>query len=980
MLSRNAGQSSSAARLSELLGWLAAWPPAEESLTASDLADLLWLARTMPEAPPPTNRGQGSHSAEERKESHTSDPGRNDSSKRPPPTPPPEPPPGDQDHCAFFPETPPASPRERAAHLLPVRVLPRQRELDAAIASLPVRLQAPRLLPPDRLLLEALRPLMGRVPAADRQQLDEEATAERCAEQRLPLPVYRGRAEPRFSVTLLVDRGLSMEVWQPLAGEFRDLLVRSGSFREVRMVELIPPRSWDGDGAVGYRPVEAQQVVWKSPKTLRRSPPPLAAEARRSLLLVISDTAGPHWWNGLMFEALEAWSRRLPVAILHTLPHWMAQRTALRALAQAEIRNGDANASNSHYLVRDPDGWDDTLTRGGAVPVLSLDPGSLAPWSALVMGDGRLSIAGVRIPADRAVLEQRLEPLRPEALAPAVAQPSSAEELWQGFCRFASAEAQRLMMVLAAAPVLSLPVMRLIKEAMLPTASGPLPLQEVLLSGLLQPIAGSPEQEPDQQHRGRRDAVPQSPADADTLQYSFHAGVLELLRSDLSAADTVTVVRMVTGLLERRWNALGTGHRFRALLRDPGLEIDDEELKGVVNFATATAELIERLPGEEYQRFARQLRGRSPQPVRRVWPETMCFVSHDFTTELLVEVPELQPVRFETARLQIMPLQRFSTSTWLLRQEGGRWFMELRPLQVEGYREDLGGRLALTLVEIPAGSFLMGSPPEEPERSENEGPQHEVKLESFFISQTPITQAQWREVAGWQPLPAERWRQDLNPDPSHFQNRQGLAEGKVHLFEAEANTDNRPVENVSWLDAIEFCNRLSQRTGRTYTLPSEAQWEYACRAGSITPFHFGATITPELANYDGNFTYADGPKGVYREQTTPVGMLPANAWGLHDMHGNVYEWCLDHWHHGYEGAPADGSAWLSSTDQQQQSTPKAVEVGTDDSESRLLRGGSWFDDPLYCRSAFRFRLRPGYAYLYVGFRVVCLPQGPSLNP
>ena len=971
MPSRSAAQHSSAARLSELLGWLVAWPPAEESLTASDLADLLWLARTMPEAPPPTNRDQGSQSAQERKESHTSDPGRNDSSKRPPPTPPPEPPPGDQDHCAFFPETPPASPRERAAHLLPVRVLPRQRELDAAIASLPVRLQAPRLLPPDQLLLDALRPLMGRVPAADRQQLDEEATAERCAEQRLPLPVYGGRAEPRFSVTLLVDRGLSMEVWQPLAGEFRDLLVRSGAFREVRMVELIPPRSWEGDGAVGYRPVEAQQVVWKRPKMLRRSPPPLAAEARRSLLLVISDTAGPHWWDGLMFEALEAWSRRLPVAILHTLPHWMAQRTALRALAQAEIRNGDATASNSHYLVRDPDGWDDTPTRGGAVPVLSLDPGSLAPWSALVMGDGRLSIAGVRIPADRAVLEQRLEPLRPEALAPADAQPSSAEELWQGFCRFASAEAQRLMMVLAAAPVLSLPVMRLIKEAILPPASGPLPLQEVLLSGLLQPITGPPEQEPGQQHRGRRDADRQSTADADTLQYSFHAGVLELLRSDLSAADTVTVVRMVTGLLERRWNALGTGHSFRALLRDPGLEIDDEELKGVVNFATATAELIERLPGEEYQRFARQLRGRSPQPVRRVWPETMRFVSHDFTTELLVGVPELQPVRFETARLQNMPLERFSTSTCLLRQEGGRWSMERRPLQVEGYREDLGGRLALTLVEIPAGSFLMGSPPEEPERSDDEGPQHEVKLASFFMSHTPITQAHWREVAGWQPLPAERWGQDLNPDPSHFYNREGQAEGEVRLFEAEAITDNRPVENVSWLDAMEFCNRLSQRTGRTYSLPSEAQWEYASRAGTTTPFHFGDTISPELANYDGNYVYADGSKGIYQEKTTPVGMFPANAWGLHDMHGNVLEWCLDEWHESYEGAPTDGRAWVDAAEGE-----KSKELV----KTKLLRGGSWSSLPGYCRSACRDRGGPGGAGSNVGFRVVCLPQGPSLNP
>jgi formylglycine-generating enzyme required for sulfatase activity len=306
-----------------------------------------------------------------------------------------------------------------------------------------------------------------------------------------------------------------------------------------------------------------------------------------------------------------------------------------------------------------------------------------------------------------------------------------------------------------------------------------------------------------------------------------------------------------------------------------------------------------------------------------------------------------------------------------------------RDARLPGATAEAAGQLSLTLVEIPAGSFLMGSPPEDPERADDEVPQHEVKLESFFISQTPITQAQWREVAGWQPLPAERWRQDLNPDPSRFQNREGQAEGEVRLFEGEANTDNRPVEQVSWLDAMEFCNRLSQRTGRTYTLPSESQWEYACRAGSITPFYFGATITPELANYNGIVTYADGPKGINREQTTPVGMLPANAWGLHDMHGNVDEWCLDHWHHGYEGAPTDGSAWLSSTDQQQQSTPKAVEVGTDDSddsELRLLRGGSWSYFPGDCRSAFRDHFEPDGAFNDAGFRVVCLPEGPSLNP
>jgi formylglycine-generating enzyme required for sulfatase activity len=219
------------------------------------------------------------------------------------------------------------------------------------------------------------------------------------------------------------------------------------------------------------------------------------------------------------------------------------------------------------------------------------------------------------------------------------------------------------------------------------------------------------------------------------------------------------------------------------------------------------------------------------------------------------------------------------------------------------------------------------------------------------MAQSPITQAQWRQVAGWQEREAERWGRELNPNPSDFGD--------------QADSDQRPVEQVSWHDAMEFCNRLSQRTGRYYTLPSEAQWEYACRAGSTTPFAFGATLSAELANYDATITYGDGPKGEYRQQTTPVGMFPANAWGLHDMHGTVWEWCLDHWHDSYEGAPSDGSAWL---------TPSASEE-----ERRLLRGGSWSSLPRNCRSAYRNRYLPDFAFNYVGFRVVCLPQGPSLN-
>jgi len=299
----------------------------------------------------------------------------------------------------------------------------------------------------------------------------------------------------------------------------------------------------------------------------------------------------------------------------------------------------------------------------------------------------------------------------------------------------------------------------------------------------------------------------------------------------------------------------------------------------------------------------------------------------------------------ETAELapETIPLQRFPTSTCLLREEGGRWSMERRPLQVEGYREKLGEGVELNMVKIPAGSFLMGSPEDEPERLEIEGPQHEVTLGGYFMAQTPITQAQWRAVAGWQKV-----ERDLKADPSRFKGA------------------NRTVEQVSWFDAVEFCRRLNERTGQRYGLPSEAQWEYACRAGSTTPFHFGPTLTSELANYDGNYIYGNGPKGSYRRQTIDVASFPANGWGLHDLHGNVWEWCEDHWHESYNFAPGDDQPWL---------IPAAA-----DDELRLLRGGSWHFFPRDCRSASRSHVRPVFANLYVGFRVVCLPQGPSLNP
>jgi formylglycine-generating enzyme required for sulfatase activity len=260
---------------------------------------------------------------------------------------------------------------------------------------------------------------------------------------------------------------------------------------------------------------------------------------------------------------------------------------------------------------------------------------------------------------------------------------------------------------------------------------------------------------------------------------------------------------------------------------------------------------------------------------------------------------------------------------------------------------ELGEGESLRLIQIPAGDFLMGSPASDPQRFDDEGPQHRVRLTSFLLGQTPVTQSQWQQVAGWPKL-----KLDLSAIPSRFKGAR------------------RPVEQVNWLEAMEFCRRLSERSGHTFSLPSEAQWEYACRAGSTTPFAFGDTITPELANYNGDFTYANGPKGQFRGETTDVASFPANAWGLHDMHGNVREWCLDYWHPTYASAPTDGSAWLDG---------EGLNPENNSEKSRLLRGGSWYDFPRYCRSAYRRPDRPGHANNDVGFRVVCLPQGPSLN-
>jgi formylglycine-generating enzyme required for sulfatase activity len=250
--------------------------------------------------------------------------------------------------------------------------------------------------------------------------------------------------------------------------------------------------------------------------------------------------------------------------------------------------------------------------------------------------------------------------------------------------------------------------------------------------------------------------------------------------------------------------------------------------------------------------------------------------------------------------------------------------------------EQIAEHINLEMVYVPSGSFTMGSSLEEASSLSRERPQHLVTVPAFLMGKYPITQAQYESVMG--------------SNPSRFKDK--------------PDSTSRPVENVSWEDAQAFCKKLSELTGREYRLPSEAQWEYACRAGTTTPFHFGETISTKVANYNGEYVYGMGEKGEYRKQTTPVNYFGvANEFGLCDMHGNVWEWCEDDWHGKYEGAPTDGSAWIDAKNKESNKT------------SYPLRGGSWFVNPLDCRSAYRFYDLIVNRDSNLGFRVISFAPG-----
>jgi len=287
----------------------------------------------------------------------------------------------------------------------------------------------------------------------------------------------------------------------------------------------------------------------------------------------------------------------------------------------------------------------------------------------------------------------------------------------------------------------------------------------------------------------------------------------------------------------------------------------------------------------------------------------------------------LRPLSFETATLSVARSGLFGLGSPSVT-------VERRSRTADSFSENLGNGVMLTMMDIPKGQFVMGSSGAEEGHWQAEEPRHPVALSSFLMGQSVVTWAQWRTVATYPKV-----KIDLPPILAFTQDDQSRG----------VPSETCPVTGISWRDAIEFCQRLSCKTGRSYRLPSEAEWEYACRAKTMTSFHFGDALTSDLAHYD------------CRDGTKNVGSFPANAFGLYDMHGNVWEWCSDRWHETYSGAPNDGTSWDSGHESDL----------TEDTAQYVIRGGSWMDLAITCRAASRIGLAANTHSDDLGFRVVC---------
>ncbi len=792
-----------------------------------------------------------------------------------------------------------------------------------------------------------LQTLRRKIPTNKTQEIDEEATVQFIAETELYEPIFKLQFKRSLSLSLVIELEKSVLIWYKVVEEIEEIFKNIRMFHEFNIFWM---KTNDKKQVILQSSYEDNSVKYTSEQIIKNSPD-------EQLIIIISDFSSVHWYENFYTDILDKWSKKALVTLLQLFPKRLWSRTALDRENQVILQSPPMGAINLSYIINQQLTIKDLSLSNQQkylkLPIITLDPQSLQKWANLVSGQKRANLPGIlvkkiNLPDLHQVTSSSTDP-KPSQII----QSLSSEQILSRFYENASVKAQELAHRLSAVPV-TLPIIRLIIQ------SGPsllsekfktkkvktvsfldsifnfnsdyeLPaviIAEVLMAGLFNPLSN-----------------PIKSLTHDSLnliELEFKPQIREALEKEATEEELVDTITLISDYISKY---LGDDQDiFEAILLDPSLK--GELPESVRHFAEISASTLDKLGGI-YSEFVKQ----KTTVEQSVSPpsEIVSLETFEFEVEVAIIVFEEEE-----------PLQQWTFQTPTVNRRGE--IIKTTTYTASYFTEPLTENITLEMVAIPGGTFTMGSP--ENEGSDDERPQHNVTLSPFFMGKYPITQAQWKAIASQTDLKVNI---DLKEDPSNFKG------------------DNRPVEQVNWYEAVEFCQRLSKLTGRDYQLPSEAQWEYACRAVSepldlengetYPPFYFGETITGELANYDASNTYAEEPQGEYREETTPVGQFPPNAFGLYDMHGNVDEWCADDWHDSYDGAPTDGSAWVDNdeSDNFNDENMEDLSENDDNDSSSVIRGGSWVDDPDYCRSAYRNNVnRRENRYNNLGFRVVCV--------
>ena len=784
--------------------------------------------------------------------------------------------------------------------------LPKEIEKPTPIQGFPFQVPAAPALQTALFISRALRPFMGKVPSGTKTILDEEATASFIAERDIWLPVTKPQPERWLTLELVVEESRSSFIWRELINELQNLLENQGAFKTVRVWQLSTSNN------------QELQLVRrrKKGKPGQRYHPhkELIHPRGRGLVLLVSDCVSPLWQKALIHPWLKDWSEKQPTAILQLFPERLWNSTQLGRGRKLFTTALTAGVPNPKLILKNypqwlPINWQNTLL----IPVITLEIEVLKQWAKVVAGSGNAQISAFLF--DLEFIKQQIIEIPPMSREENKQDSedknsikNKAEAMVERFFSTASEPAKKLAKMMAAAPV-SMQVVNLIRKTLLNEVR-PVHVAEFYMGGLLKPIVENEEG----QYR----------------VYDFLPGVRQVLNDAIGRRQTIKVLDAISQYIA---GEIKSPIRSFAALLTLLPTYPPEQREKILPFAQVSIEVLRNLGGE-YAEFAEEIAVNisNPPPIPQPSPPPLKTSIFDVAT---IEILETRTFEFTLATIERQSQSRFEPEKWVIKKE---------KRQAEGIVEKLAEGVELELMEIPGGTFMMGTEDEEIARLvkkfgwdgfRREKPPHPVTVSSFYMGRYPITQAQWQAIAATAKIDI-----DLETNPSHFKG------------------DELPVESVNWYEATEFCKRLSRETKREYRLPSEAEWEYACRAGTTTAFHFGETITADLANYRGTETYyADEPEGKYRRKTTPVGYFQAaNAFGLYDMHGNVWEWCADTWHNNYDGAPTDGSAWIENGD---------------DNRSPL-RGGSWCIHPYYCRSACRYGsyARRDSFFNDYGFRVV----------